>query len=362
LTFDDSYTHGLAWTADGREIVFSSHRAGECNLWRVSASGGNPQRVVGGIGGHDHYPAVSRQGRRLIFDRYTEDVDIWRVEAPDSKGAAKPAAKFIASTRHDADPEYSPDGTQIAFTSDRSGAMQVWLCNSDGSNPVQLTSFGGPGAELSSWSPDGQYIAFNSLLKGNWDIYVISAKGGAARQLTTHRAEDTRPSWSRDGRWIYFSSTRTGAFQVWKVPAEGGAPVQVTKNGGHRPIESVDGKFVYYAKGREAKDIWRVPAQGGEEVLILPVKRPSAWTTVVENGLYFFDEEEGARPGGGWWIKFLDFGTGRTRPVVALDEDRVVSDISPYSGSAAVSLDGRSFLYTPMDLGESDLMLVENFQ
>jgi Tol biopolymer transport system component len=340
LTFDGRWIGGLVWTPDGRGVVFSSQGW----MWRISASGGEPDRIAG-VGGNALLPAISRGGQRLAF---------WRVEAPDPKGAPKPATKLIASTRLDSDPEYSPDGKRIAFTSGRSGSNQVWVCDSDGSNPVQLTSFSGPGASLSSWSPDGQYIAFNSILKGNFDIYVTSARGGVARQLTTHSALDARPSWSRDGRWIYFASNRTGAWQVWKIPSEGGTPVQVTKNGGYRALESVDGRFIYYTKDQGVDDAWRVPVEGGEEVLVLG-NLQTRWS-VVERGLYFFDREESAATGAKWFIKFFDFEAGEVRPIVALDK-------GPETGGApAVSPDGRSFLYWREDVGEADLMLVENFR
>jgi Tol biopolymer transport system component len=230
--------------------------------------------------------------------------------------------------------------------------MQVWVCDSDGSNPVQLTS-GEPGAELSSWSPDGRHIAFNSSVKGNWDIYVISSQGGAPRQLTAADSVDSSPSWSRDGRWIYFGSNRTGAWQVWKVLVEGGTPVQVTKYGGCRAVESPDGKFLYYTKDRIVSDAWKVPVGGGEEVPVLE-NLESRWAT-AEKGLYFLGQAQGAAPGGKWFIQFFAFATKQVTPVVALEKE-------PFPEPPAVSPDGQTFLYTQVDTVESDLMLVENFR
>lgn len=111
-------------------------------------------------------------------------------EAPGTGVAPRPPTKLIASTWGEFEPQFSPDGRRVAFTSYRSGTSQVWVCGSDGSNPVQLTSFSGLGAELSSWSPDGRHIAFNSTLKGNWDIYVIGSQGCAPRQLTAENSID----------------------------------------------------------------------------------------------------------------------------------------------------------------------------
>ena len=118
--------------------------------------------------------------------------------------------KFIASTQSDAEPAYAPDGRRIAFRSYRSGSPEIWVCESDGSHPEQLSSFGGPATNRPRWSPDGKQIVFYSNAKGNRDIYVIRADGGVPVQLTTDPSIDTNPGWSADGKWIYFKSDRGG--------------------------------------------------------------------------------------------------------------------------------------------------------
>lgn len=348
LTFDHRDIDGLTWTPDGREILFASTRGGLRALWKIPASGGTPERVRG-IGTGVGCPAISRRGNRLVYEQVVSDTNIWRAEASETPGGAGALTKLIASTRYEDAPEFSPDGRRITFSSGRSGNTQVWVCNSDGSNPVQLTWFEGSGADLGRWSPDGQQIAFNSKWKGNWDIYVVSAQGGASRQLTADPSDDAAPVWSRDGRWIYFASNRSGADQLWKAPAGGGIAVQVTKNGGRRPVMSPDGRFVYFKRAPDDYDIWRAPVEGGEEVAVLRgVARRFA---VVEQGIYFYGLERGK-----WFIQFFDFQTGRTTPVAGLEGIPVIAQ------EPTVSPDRRSFLYVQEDLRGSDLMLVENFR
>jgi Tol biopolymer transport system component/predicted Ser/Thr protein kinase len=348
LTSDGQLTAGLAWTADGREIVFSSARAGERSLWRISAAGGTPEHL-GALGGVALLPAISRQGGRLLYVQRVSETNIWRFDAH----GRSPPRRFIASTRDDENPQYSPDGERIVFVSNRSGSHALWLCDSDGSNPVQLTSFGGSTVNgFPSWSPDGRQIAFDSNFKGNWDIYVIDAEGGAPHPLTTDSGADARPSWSRDGRWIYFASTRTGTNQVWKVSAEGGRPIQVTRAGGNNPVESADGKFVYYSKATVPPSIWRVPAESGEEMLALEDCSGAEYANwvPVDDGIYFADWEGTSRS-----IKFLNFDAGRVTDVVPLDTPGVFAAL-------AISPDGRWFLLPQFDQSGHDLMLVENFR
>jgi Tol biopolymer transport system component/DNA-binding winged helix-turn-helix (wHTH) protein len=349
LTMDERGILGLCWTTDGREIVFSSNRSGERALWRVPASGGTPRRIAE-AGEHAWFPSISRQGERLAFTRQLRDLNVWQVESPGTLQDTSRPARLIASTKADEDPQFSPDGKRIGFTSDRSGTMQVWVCSHDGSNALQLTSLPGSGAQLSAWSPDGRSIAFNSAVRGNWDIYVVPADGGVPRRLTAEGSDDSGPSWSRDGRSVYFGSNRTGRFEVWKVPSGGGTAVQVTRNGGYKPVESGDGKFVYYTKGPAVFDAWKVPVQGGEETPVLQNLR-SRWA-LWEGGLYLFEREADGR----WFLKSFDFATRGKKSVVGLPGTPVVQQ------SPSISPDGRAFLYAQWDVGEADLVLVENFR
>jgi Tol biopolymer transport system component len=239
---ENPYKMSVAWTPDGREIVFSSGDA----LWRVAASGLTKPRRLPLVSENACVPAISRQGNRLAYAVKRSDTDIWRVDlrGPDRKPGVP--FKLIFSTRADSSAAFSPDGKRIAFESERSGVGRIWLCDSDGSNLAPLTSSGDGGNRM-KWSPDGQSIAFDVDKEGNGkeDIYVISANGGAPRRLTTDPAADNWPCWSQDGQSVYFTSTRSGAKQIWKMPAGGGDAVQITRDAGADiPRESPDGKFV----------------------------------------------------------------------------------------------------------------------
>ena len=241
ITSDNQRMIGMAWTAEGGELVFFSERGGEVGLWRVSASGGTPERVMA-VGGNAIHPHVAPVGDRLAYVQNHLDTNIWRIEASSQAGKADTPTRLIASTQADSNPQYSPDGRKITFNSNRSGSDEIWVCDADGSRPMRLTHFNGHGVGSPRWSPDGQRIAFDSRQEGHADIYVVRADGGRPRRITTEPSSEVRPSWSRDGRFIYFGSDRTGNWQVWKAPAEGGAAVQVTKGGGREACRSQNRK------------------------------------------------------------------------------------------------------------------------
>src|SRR5262249_42275770 len=225
---------------------------------------------------------------------------------------------LISSTKVDSSPQFSPDGKGIVFSSNRAGSSEIWVSDSDGQHPIQLTSFNRSITGSPSWAPDGRQIVFDGRAEGSADIYVINAEGGKPRRLTTESSEDIVPSWSRDGQWIYFCSNRSGSQQLWKMPAAGGQAGQVTQQGGFDRMEGPDGKFLYYAKGRGLAGIWRVPTAGGEETLVLDAQRAGYWRqwTVVERGIYFITGETPNQP----LIQFFNFATGKVTTVFALEK------------------------------------------
>ena len=229
------------------------------------------------------------------------------------------------------------------------------MCDRDGSNPVQLTTFGGPFTRGPMWSPNGREIAFYSTANENHDIYIVNAEGGSPRRLTNEPSNEALPSWSRDGRWIYFTSNRSGTSQVWKIRSEGGQAVQVTEKGGHTGYETADGGFIYYIIERgNLSDFWKAPVEGGEEELVVQGFSPGIWGgsgwPLVEDGVYFIDRDSRT-------IRFFNFNTRKVQEIARLEKPPW-----PFGNTPAVSPDGRYILYTQMDQQESDIMLVENFR
>jgi Tol biopolymer transport system component len=341
------FVSGIAWTADGREIVYSAGGIGVQSLWRVPASGGRaPERVPYAFPAAIQ-PAISRSPPRLVYTWNLYTINIWRLDR--LTGERK---MLIGSTYEQERQRYSPDGRKIAFESNRSGNREVWTCGADGSNCQQITHFDGPICGTPRWSPDSRWLALDSRMEGQSEIYVVSADGGKPRRITYHTRGDLIPSWSHDGLWIYFASDRSGQFQIWKAPKDGGEPVQVTRSGGYVAFESPDGKFIYYNKFSEP-GLYRMPAQGGEETRILQTLSPAgvggAWSNfeVTSKGVYFLPDRK--------TIQFLDTATGKIGTVAVLDKPM------PYLG-IGVSPDDACLVYAQLGRGSVNLMLVEGFR
>ena len=252
-------------------------------------------------------------------------------------------------------PELSPDGASIAFESNRLGFWEIWTCKVSGNDCAQVTALHGT-AGRPRWSPNGRYIAFEFHPSERGEIFVVELPGGIPRLLTTIPGSDNlSPSWSHDGEWLYFASKRgSEPFQVWKIHMPDAVPSKLTPDGGISPVESADGRYLYYAK-YEKGGVWRLPLQGAqpsEETEIIPKLPGTAWPdwALGSDGIYYLKTDQ--FPGG--WIDFYEFASGKTITLWHLDRN---------SGwGLSLSRDGRSLVFVQNEFAESNIMLVKNFR
>jgi Tol biopolymer transport system component len=337
---------GIAWTGDGGSILYSTMD----HLWRVRTDGsGSPERVELARSGVS-FPAVSRSGTRLAFGQRNTDFAIYRLPFG---GSPSP---LLASAFGDITPSYSPDGRRIAFQSGRAGEGEppnIWLADADGSNATRLTR--GPGDLQGSpcWSPDGQWIAFNALSAGQTDIWAIRADGSGLRQLTRDPGSEVVPSWSRDGRFIYYASNRTGRFEVWRVAAEGGTEEQLTSGGGAAPVESPDGRTLYYQAAERGALLARPTSGGRPHTLLACVPTLTSWAAGPRGIVHAQCEPPRVDEPAVQTVRYLDLATGKDEPLATVEGSSIVG--------LSVSPDGKTVLYG-RGVTTSALMMIDNFR
>lgn len=341
-----------AWSQDGASIIFSSTKEGDPALWTIPVSGGSAARLEG-TGTATWHPAIAKESGQMAAQKISRSSGVYCLAVEGEPG--KSAATVVTATNgRNEGPQLSPDGRRLVFMSDRSGYVEIWASNRDGSSPTQLTNLHGTGTPR--WSPDGLWIAFDSTTHdfngavGPSSVWVVSSLGGVPRALVNDQFENAVPSWSRDGKWIYFASLRSGKDQVWKIPAEGGTPVQVTRSGGFAALESVDGSMLFFAKTRyDNPDLWQIPVAGGPETLFPGSIRPHSWAawTPTTRGI-FFVSPEGSN--GAASISFYDFQTRLTRQISLLDRVAFWLSASP---------NGKELFFNQAERDESSIVLVK---
>jgi tricorn protease len=138
-------------------------------------------------------------------------------------------------------------------------AGDLWSVPRSGGNAVRLTS--GAGNETNpAFSPDGTQIAFTGEYDGNVDVFVMPALGGVPRRLTWHPSADSVLGWTADGKRILFSSPRkaySGFYEMFSIPAEGGAPEKLPLPSGYEASMSADGQSIAYGPTPRAFTMWK---------------------------------------------------------------------------------------------------------
>lgn len=351
------------WTPDSQSLLVQISNQGVHRLYALPLSGAEPilrQELP--------QPAlalsIAPKGGRLAYQtaRLT-DANIWRYPLEGNDGPRQ----FIASARFEADPQISPDGSQIAFLSTRGDRSQIWVCSSDGSNPSPVTAFG-PGHRLTgspSWSPDGLRLAFDTRDEGglSW-IGVVNRDGSGLRRLSPVPSRGGNafvPRWSHDGRWIYFASDQEKRLELWRLPSTGGSPIRFTQEGGFEAFAEPTGRYVYFSKGWEVAGLWRQPTTGGAATFLpelSPIVRHRYWQGTAD-GIWFVNalasQPVADKPlADKATIQFYSFASSRVRNVLPAPRPMV-----PRYHGLSISPDGRYFLYLQQDIRRSEVRVVE---
>ncbi|NND96300.1 MAG: DUF4347 domain-containing protein, partial [Pirellulaceae bacterium] len=167
----------------------------------------------------------------------------------------------------DDDPAWSPDGSQVAFSSNRTGASEIYTMDADGSNVTRLT-FDGASAAQPSWSPDGTQLVFQTTRDGNEEIYKINSDGTGLTRLTNDLAIDMQAEWSPDGTKIVFRAERDGDREIFVMDADGTNQTQLTYNTSkdNSPSWSPDGSQLVFTTNRDGNtEVYVMNADGSDQ-------------------------------------------------------------------------------------------------
>lgn len=207
----------------------------------------------------DHRPVWSPDGSRIAFSSNRDGKnEIYLMDADGSN-----VKRLTNNVADDGNPVWSPDGHRLLFDSERDGNREIYIMDADGGNQIRLTRNNAVDT-TATWSPEGNLIAFASNRDTgppynpyNLDIYVMNADGSEVRRIVDDLEYDVGPQWSPDGRKILFMSARQGNFDVYEMNADGTNQRNLTadydKSDGY-PVWSIDGQNIAFSRRIEGKE------------------------------------------------------------------------------------------------------------
>jgi Tol biopolymer transport system component len=342
LASRQGFPQGLAWAADGKRLLIANDSGDGGGIWELELDGTlhAPRVAEESVG-----PGLSARDGRLVYTRARQVIDIWRVSTGDDAGG--PPRKWIFSTRAQLTPQYSPDGSRIAFQSNRSGSPEIWLSDADGTNAVRLTTFNGPLTGGPSWCSDGRRLAFDSRESGESAVYVVDTLERVPRRVTTPQRNLALPVWSADCRWLLASDGRD---VLYRVPADGGEAQRFTKQRSYQAAVVGD-RVIFNVAEPAGVALWSKPIDGGEETPVPGMPRlayADGWTANGQ-GIFFTDSTYVPVA-----LRRYDFATASVREgAMEMNTPTALGGLG-----LAVSRDGKSVLYTHTADTQSDLVLM----
>jgi Tol biopolymer transport system component len=224
------------------EIAYVWHDGNSDEIFTVSPSGARPKQLTRGES-HKESPAWSADGRRVAFVKLRDPTlqgDIYTMRANGSDQAV-----VTSTLSDDSDPSWSPDGRRLVFTRNVTednpeigvyGDRDIFVVDRDGTNLVRLTRTLDASEEDPAWSPDGTQIAFSTYTSRDdgsaySTIYVMKPDGSEPpEEVLSVEGGAFDMSWSPDGQWLayYDGCCEGGGSTIWKVRADGTQPTYLT--------------------------------------------------------------------------------------------------------------------------------------
>lgn len=285
LTTDNRGVRGIAFTADGKNILFGSQRdaSDSFGIFSISTAGGAITPVTPA-----EFEAFSPSPvEKNLFSLRHLEVTTQIVEVSRASSTELPT---LPGSTVDQAATYSPDGTSIVFISNRSGSEELWVYRRN-TTPQQLTHYNGEGFLFTPhWSPDGRFIAFGYRRNGATNVMIYELKTGQMRTLTHTQSRNFNPVFSHDGRYVFFSSNADGSPRIWRIAADGSQAAEpLFIQGTSNFVPSPDGQWLYYLDRHDPMTLNRASLQDGTTQEIYRSEgRPAFFNSfvVTHEGIY----------------------------------------------------------------------------
>jgi len=344
-----------AWMPDNRHAIlaFAPKLSMQPALWMADLRSGRLRKLTSGIAGHST-PSLSPDGKRAVFSSVEADYDL--IELPLD---GSPPRKLLANSRNELSPSWSRDGSQIIYSTDRTGNREIWIRNlkagldrpvaTDASFPPDTTD----GLVDPAFSPDGSRFAFVRYSADEPStVWVASSVGGTPVRLT--KDHFLAPTWSPDGAWVAGlmhkdhpwmpAVVSVGADMTPHMVPNGPTcltPPDWAPAGNWIACESPEGIALFTPDGHT-----RMLPRVGSSALAFSRDGSTLYAVGRERGHTF--------------LKSVDVASGAVKQIADYGTQLVISGGAPYHTRLSASPDGRS-LATSAVMSKADLWLMEGY-
>jgi Tol biopolymer transport system component/predicted Ser/Thr protein kinase len=242
--------YGFAWSGPGELLygeVSGATASGSSRVLALDVDSGVARALFGLPG---RLSTVDTAGGRVVVDVLSTRQQLDEVEPGDLAGesgtglprATRPLTHAGAEDRQ---PAYSPDGRSLAFSSNRTGNLDIWVLALDTGEERQLTDDGADDWDP-AFTPDGRALVWSSNRSGHFEIWEMAADGSGARQLSNDGADAENPTVTADGEWVVYNSFHPDNGGVWRVGRDGRAAQRIVAGATTLPEVSPDGQHVLF--------------------------------------------------------------------------------------------------------------------
>jgi TolB protein len=224
-----------SWSFDASAIAYSAYRGNNAPdiLLSFIRTGVLQNLTKGRLRDGSYLPVFAPDGKRIAFAATAEgaasqDIYVINIDGTNLR-------RVTTHPDIDTTPTWSPSGTQIAFTSNRTGRPQIYIMNADGTGMAQRLNIPDAEADRATWAPSPHNeIAYTARNGPGYDIKVHELATGTTRQLTFSEGSNEAPAYSPSGRHLAFSSTRSGLVQIFTIGRDGNGLRQITRTGNNQ--------------------------------------------------------------------------------------------------------------------------------